>query len=85
MGGEKGASALRGHEGFRTPVTAGETVDGSDVDTPVLVATSFDAADQELDELAAFLERLFAVALDLIQASSQTLQPHGRVPGRWTI
>jgi hypothetical protein len=39
----------------------------------VLVATDFDAADQELDELAAFLERLLAAALDLVQARSQML------------
>jgi hypothetical protein len=32
----------------------------------VLVAPDFDAADQELDELAALRKRLFAVALDLV-------------------
>jgi hypothetical protein len=36
------------------------------MDTPVLIASDFDATNQELDELAAFLERLFAVALDLV-------------------
>jgi hypothetical protein len=32
----------------------------------VLVAPDFDAADQELDKLAAFRKCLFAVALDLV-------------------